>query len=1653
MSYAAVEPEVPWLGSPRFRRVLSTVILAALLLFLVGSVRVALKKPSGSQVFLYGQTALSPGKPASFRAFVLDSRDRRPLSGAAVSARLVSASGKSRPLAQAMTGEDGTVQILGEIPPDLPEGSYRLAVEVDSSAGTSEVARDVSVKRSFRTMVSTDKPIYQPGQTIHIRTLSLHSSDLAPVEKRPVTITVQDPKGNKVFKALKTTSAYGIASADFVLADQVNTGDYAIEAVLGDTVSRRSVEVKVYTLPKYSIELSTERGFFQPGETAAVTLRATYTFGKPVREAAIVITAQEFIEKFRPFAQVRGETDAEGRFRAEIPLPRTFAGQGVRKGDAPLKIEAKVTDKAGHTQERSLDLTVSEEPIRVEVFPESGFLVPGVENVLYVLTAYPDGTPAETTLTLGSQGQPVKTSSYGIAKITMPPESSRLDFTVKAVDARGTAVTVTRTLKPGAVNGFILRTDKPVYRAGETAHLTLVSSADSGRVFLDAVKAGQTVLMETLDIKNRKGELALDLGPDLAGTVELHAYRLLPDGEFVRDTRVIQVEPATQLSIGVELDKETYRPGEKAILKFLVERRKGEPVQAALSLAGVDEAVFALSEMRPGLEDVFFLLQEEILKPRWELHASVPLAPASVITGAETPVPEREEAKRVLFAAASGRSAPQTTSSKGYQEKVRQVQAEKQNYGRGVLAGAALLPTALFACCVVLFGFYAIVRLRHREPIASLSEEDREELRAASGRLLGLWMLAPYLVLLAGIGSAWLLGRVSYRHEKWAVVFAGLAFLAVFVGLLRASRHWKMARATEATPLLRRILWTVPAANLAAGIGLLALVAGLQSHPRLIPEAAGAIALGTLLAGTLLLTGFLSVARQSALRPTGVGRWFWLLLSRPAALALPALLVTFVAFAGARRSSPMLAGRIADDGAFRNEMAPPPAAAEAKKQDVTGAPAKAGAPAGTLVEPTRVRRFFPETLFFLPEVITDTEGKAQVEIPLADSITTWRIGMSAVSAKGELGSRDRGLRVFQDFFVDIDFPVTLTQHDFVSVPVAVYNYLPNAQTVQLEVQPADWFTLRGEAVRTLSIGPGQVTGVSLDIQAMRPGRHGLTVKARGSAQADAVERAVTVVPDGQPVVETYNGRLQGSLSKEFVIPPDAIDGANDLFVKVYPGAFSQVVEGLDSIFRMPSGCFEQTSSTTYPNVLVLGYLRRTKQAKPEIEMKALQYINLGYQRLLSYEVAGGGFEWFGHAPAHNVLTAYGLLEFHDMSKVFEVDPAVLVRTRKWLYEQQKEDGTWAPSTRGIAEGAINAFQGATLRTTAYIAWALAETGDKDPRLARALDLIARPSTWQDGQEDAYTLALIGNALAAGGRNSEATPVLEKLMKLAIEEGEEIHWQPASSGVTESRGGAFQIETTAIAAQALMRSQYSVGSAHKALAWLVSKKDSFGTWNSTQATIQAMRALLGGSEPGGGKGNAKVTIEANGAAIPSLAITPENSDVFHLVSLREHVRSGGNKVSLTMTGEGNLAYQIVATHFVPWGSHALGKEEPAMSIELRYDARQVRKDALLRVDALVRYNRPGSARMVVVDLGIPPGFELDPVSFEEMKASGRLQRYSLTGRQVILYFEEVLHEKALDFSYTLRAKYPVRAKTPVSAVYPYYEPEARAEARPTEVAIQ
>ena len=310
-----------------------------------------------------------------------------------------------------------------------------------------------------------------------------------------------------------------------------------------------------------------------------------------------------------------------------------------------------------------------------------------------------------------------------------------------------------------------------------------------------------------------------------------------------------------------------------------------------------------------------------------------------------------------------------------------------------------------------------------------------------------------------------------------------------------------------------------------------------------------------------------------------------------------------------------------------------------------------GRPPGQAVAPNaetpsvRVRSWFPETLLWRPEVITDDEGRATLEVPLADSITTWRLTASAVTAQGRLGAAQSSLRVFQPFFIDVNLPVAFSRGDEATVPIVVHNYLDEPQDVTVELQLDDWFELLDQPQQTLRLQPGAVESVGFPLRMHRVGDHKLRVNARSGEVADAIERPVTIIPDGKRCEQVFNGSLDEPVEIELTVPDDAIEGSVQTIVKVYPSTLSQLVEGMDGIFQRPYGCFEQTSSTTYPNVLALNYLQETGQGASEIEVRARQYIHLGYQRLLSFEVPGGGFDWFGRPPAHPTLTAYGLMEF------------------------------------------------------------------------------------------------------------------------------------------------------------------------------------------------------------------------------------------------------------------------------------------------------------------------------------------------------------------------------------------------------------------------
>ena len=152
-------------------------------------------------------------------------------------------------------------------------------------------------------------------------------------------------------------------------------------------------------------------------------------------------------------------------------------------------------------------------------------------------------------------------------------------------------------------------------------------------------------------------------------------------------------------------------------------------------------------------------------------------------------------------------------------------------------------------------------------------------------------------------------------------------------------------------------------------------------------------------------------------------------------------------------------------------------------------------------------------------------------------------------------------------------PVSLTQNDEVAFPVAVYNYLKEPQTIKLELKPESWFDLvdQGAFTRSLDLKPNEVTAIKFRIRAKKIGNQPLLVKASGSKMSDAIKRSIEVVPDGERFEKVVTDRLDGKVMQTVEFPPQAVPDASKILVKLYAGVFSQVMEGMEGMLRMPFG--------------------------------------------------------------------------------------------------------------------------------------------------------------------------------------------------------------------------------------------------------------------------------------------------------------------------------------------------------------------------------------------------------------------------------------------------------------------------------------------------
>ena len=148
------------------------------------------------------------------------------------------------------------------------------------------------------------------------------------------------------------------------------------------------------------------------------------------------------------------------------------------------------------------------------------------------------------------------------------------------------------------------------------------------------------------------------------------------------------------------------------------------------------------------------------------------------------------------------------------------------------------------------------------------------------------------------------------------------------------------------------------------------------------------------------------------------------------------------------------------------------------------------------------------------------------------------------------------MTAFQPFFADLDPPKFLTDGDEIYLPSQVRNYTEKKQKVDVTMAKADWFTFLGPEKQHIDVEPGNSSNSIFGFKTMAPVKDGKQrVTAIADTDSDAIEKPVTVRPNGQEIVQTIRVSFRGT-QFDVNFPANTLPKTQKAELKIYPNLLS-----------------------------------------------------------------------------------------------------------------------------------------------------------------------------------------------------------------------------------------------------------------------------------------------------------------------------------------------------------------------------------------------------------------------------------------------------------------------------------------------------------------
>ncbi len=1423
-----------------------------------------------------------------------------------------------------------------------------------------------------RVYVQFDKPFYEPGETIWFSTAIRDAATMKPSTKSDmIYVELVNPKGS-VDKTIKLLARDGNGKGEFQLDEFATGGMYKVRAY---TMWQRNfdptgygfekdIQVQDVILPNLKMKVDFEKKAYGPGDEVVVKLEVNTNENKALTNQKVKIVVNIEGQKFTEEVSM---TNILGQKNLKFTLPNK-----LKSNDGLVNI---MIDYNGNTESISRSIPIVLNNIKMEFFPEGGDMVSGLNSNIAFRALNEFGKPADVEGTIeDSKGNKVADFTsfhFGMGSFSMVPVENET-YTVKITKPEG--VKSTFTLPKTETYGYTLAIDNS--KAGDVS--IKIGSKETSEVSVIGQVRGKVYYSSAFKVK--PGENIFNI-PSTNFPMGVAQFTLFNNLGVETCERLSFLNKQKQMKVNITTDKDKYMPREKVNMTISVTDEHGAPVAADLSLAVVNDQLVSFADDRQG-HILSKLLLEQDLKQKVE-------EPNFYFDKKE--IKADKALDYLMLTSGWRRFSWQQVKSLQYPyvqhpgERALICGTVYNAYTMKPVTGATLkMVSNGNTFNVDGNGKFIFNKIDLFEPVTfsvSAPEYNAQNMQVYyynQNQVVYLYPKKPP-VNQYYYKDGYYEDAPSVNNQEGEMDMMEMK-VDNEVQFKKDSGSGKGVGNKSPKPM------------------------SVRSSSAPSPDGSNKTASNTK-NGNVVLSNKL-VKKEGNINAFGAPKDEKDLDDKRKVKAEEQMNEKFVNGKKQMHKKPFqpVPG---NNGFYRSR--------------------EFAALVYTATETPEVREDFRSTIFWSPNISVDHTGSKTVSFYNSDEITSFRAVVEGVGRSGLTGRGDKVFFTQLPFAMTIKAPVEVATEDKLSIPLTLKNNTSKVLSGLLKINAPAGMKLLTPITELQNIAAGKSKTILLQYEIMHDAKPGdLDVSFKACGLGDAFSQKIDVVSKGYPVSLSYNGSDKNGIFKLNI--KNWVKGSLKMKFSAFPSVVGDILTGLDGILREPGGCFEQTSMSSWPNTMVLDYYQTSENKDSKIVDKATDLLKRGYSRLVTFETKDKGYQWFGQAPAHEGLTAYGIMQFNDMKRVgADVDDAMLKRTSDWLLNQKDGKGgfrrnTYAAHAFGmISEDVMNG----------YITFALAESGYKDmeKELNNAYDKAMN-------SKDPYQLAMIANAMGAN-KDSRYSKVMEKLISAQKEDGS---FDGTTHSITHSTGQSLTIETTSLAILAMLKEQGTyAGNNMKAVKWLATSRSGYGTFGNTQGTVLALKALTEYAKKSkAAKENGKIELYVDGKKVDEVSYTAGQEGAIEMKDLEKHIVKGNEDIKVKFVDTKDALPYTVSLDYST--SLPNSSELCVVDLNVKLAEKEVKQGETVRLTATITNTvKEGIASPMVV-IGIPAGLSVQPWQLKELQEKKMFSFYEIIGNKIALYYTGMAPSDVKTINLDLKAEIPGTYEAPASSAYLYYTNE-------------